>query len=85
MHLKKSGWTGLWLLLRLLWFIKRPVVVPGAWGGECTPMSHPGLAIIVVIVSPCEHCCLKGSVWCVQRLQCWCFHCQTSSELSGAE
>ena len=45
----------------LFWFIKRPVVVPGAWGGECTPVSHPGLAIIAAIVSSCKRCCLKGS------------------------
>lgn len=61
MHLEKARWTGLWLPLRLFWFIKRPVVVPEAWGGECTPVSHPGLAIIGVTASPCKHCCLKGS------------------------
>lgn len=49
------------LLLRLFWFIERSVVVPGAWGGECILMSHPGLAITVAMASPGRHYCLKSS------------------------
>lgn len=36
-------------------------MVPGAWGGECILMSHPGLAITVAAASPGQHYCLKGS------------------------
>lgn len=59
MHLKKVKWTGPWLPPRL--FIKRPVVVPGAWEGKCSPVSHPGFAVTATTVSPCKHSCLKGS------------------------
>lgn len=72
MNLKISGWTGLWLLLRLTWFIKVPVVAPGALRGKCPPVSHPRKTLLLP--------------WfrCAQRLQCCCFPCHFS-KLRGAE